>query len=134
MPLFWLQKKVLCCIKFEPFSASSAPIFHSLKILKLEDILQHNILTFVFKAINKLSPSYFHNYFQPNTAIHKIGTRQATRCDLFKSLKNTTRYGLQTIQYFGSKLWNTLPLFIRLASSISVFRSKLKSHMIDMYL
>ncbi len=28
-PLFRLQKKVLCCIKFEPFSAPSAPIENS---------------------------------------------------------------------------------------------------------
>jgi hypothetical protein len=132
-PLFRLQKKVLRCIKFEPFSAPSAPIFQSLKILKLEDTLHLNILTFVYKAINKLSPSHFHNYFQPNSTIHKIGTRQATRGDLFKSLRNTTLYGLQTIQYFGSKLWNTLPLFIRVASSVAIFRSKLKTHFIDSY-
>ena len=132
-PLFRLQKRVLRCIKFEPFTAPSAPIFQALKILKLEDTLHLNILNFVYKAINRLSPSCFHNYFQPNSTIHKIGTRQATRGDLFKSLKNTTLYGLQTIQYFGSKLWNTLPLFIRVASSVAVFRSKLKTHFLDSY-
>ena len=132
-PLFRLQKRVLRCIKFEAFTAPSAPIFQTLKILKLEDTLHLNILTFVYKAINRLSPSCFRNYFQPNSTIHKIGTRQATRGDLFKSLKNTTLYGLQTIQYFGSKLWNTLPLFIRAASSVAVFRSKLKPHFLDSF-
>ena len=132
-PLFRLQKKILRCIKFEPFSAPSTPIFQSLKILKLEDVLHLNILIFVYKSINKLSPFCFHDYFQPNAAVHRIGTRQATRGDLFKSLKNTTLYGLQTIQYFGSKLWNTLPLFIRVASSVLVFRSKLKTFFLDSY-
>ena len=126
---------ILClrCIKFEPFSAASSPIFKSLKVLKIEDILHLNILTFVYKSINKLSPPYFYGYFQPNSAIHKIATRQATRGDLFKSFRNTTLYGLQTIQYYGSKLWNTLPLFIRVASSPTTFRSKLKTHFIDAY-
>ena len=78
-PLFKLQKKVLRCIKFQPFSAPSAPIFQSLKILKLEDTLHLTILTFVYKAINKLSPSHFHIYFQPNTTVHKVGNLQATR-------------------------------------------------------
>ena len=82
-PLFKLQKKVLRCIKFQPFSAPSAPIFQSLKILKLEDTLHLNILIFVYTAINKLSPSHFHNYFQPNTTVHKVGTRKAPRGDLF---------------------------------------------------
>ena len=130
-PLFRLHKRVLRCIKFAPFTAPSAPIFQSLKILKLEDTLHLNILTFAYKAINRLSPSCFHNYFQLNSTIHKIGTRQATRADLFKSLKNTTLYGLQTIQYFGSKLWNTLPLFICVANSVAVFRSK--THFLDSY-
>ena len=117
-PLLLVQKKILRCISFQQFSAPSAPIFHSLKLLKLEDIIHSNILTFVYKAIHKLSPSCFHNYFTPNSSVHRIETRQATRGDLFKSLKNTTLYGLQTIKYFGSKLWNTLPLFIRVASSV----------------
>ena len=89
--------------------------------------------SYIYKAINRLSPSCFHNFFQLNSTIHKIGTRQATRGDLFKSLKNTTLYGLRTIQYFGSKLWNTLPLFIRVANSVAVFWSKLKTHFLDTY-
>ena len=69
------------------------------------------------------------NNLQPS--VHRIGTRQSTRGDLFLSLKRTTLYGLQTVRYFGSKLWNTLPLFIRVAGSISLFRSKLKAYYID---
>ena len=132
-PLFILQKKILRCIKFEPFLSHSTPIFQSLKTLKIVDVLHLNILTFVYKSINKLSPSCFHDYFQPNSSVHRIGTRQATRGDLLKSIKNTTLYGLQTNQYFGSKLWNTLPLFIRVASSTVVFRSKLKRYFLDSY-
>ena len=45
-PLFRLQKKILRAIKFEPFSTPTSPIFHSLKILKLQDVVHKNILTF----------------------------------------------------------------------------------------
>ena len=110
--LFLLQKKILRCIKFQPLTAPSAPLFHSLKIIKLQDMLHLNVSTFAYKAIHKLSPVCFHNYFTPNSSIHRIGTRQSARGDPFLSLKRTTLYGLQTVQYFGSKLWNTLPLFI----------------------
>ena len=132
-PLFKLQKKILRCNKFKPFSSSSKPISSHKKFLKIEDILHLTILMFVYKSIKKLSPSCFHDYFQPNSSVHRIGTRQATRGDLFKSFKNTTLCGLQTIQFFGSKLWNTIPLFIRVASSVVVFLSKLKSYFIDSY-
>ncbi|MCP4484330.1 MAG: reverse transcriptase family protein [Flavobacteriaceae bacterium] len=133
-PLFLLQKKILRCISFQNFIAPSAPIFHSLKILKLEDMIHSNVLNFAYKAMNKLSPTCFHNFFTPNSSVHRFGTRQVTRGDLFKSLKNTTLYGLKTIQYFGSKLWNTLPLFIRVSGSASVFRSNLKTFFLDSYL
>ena len=75
-PLFRLQKRVLRCIKFEPFTAPSAPIFQSLKILKLEDTLHLNILTFVYKAINRLSPSCFHNSNQTQLSIRLALVRQ----------------------------------------------------------
>ena len=61
--------------------------------------LHLNILTSVFKAINRLSPSCFHNYFQPNSNIHKIGTRQLSRSDLYKTVKNTTTYGLKSVHF-----------------------------------
>ena len=96
--------KTLRAIKFQTFSAPSSPILHSSKVLKLQDMLHTNILSFVYKAFNKLSPSCFHDYFQPNATVHRIGTRQATRGDLFSALKNTTLYILQIIQQLGSKL------------------------------
>ncbi len=92
-PLYLLQKKILGCISFSHFAAPFSPTFHSLKILKLEDIIHSNILTFVYKALNKVSQACFHNYFTSNSPVHRIGTRQVTRGDLFKSFKNTTPYG-----------------------------------------
>ena len=74
-----LQKKILRCIKFKPFTAQSAPLFHSLKIIKIQDMLHLNISTFAYKAIHKLSPVCFHNYFTPDSSVHRIGTRQSTR-------------------------------------------------------
>ena len=47
--------------------------------------------------------------------------------------KKNALYGLKTVQSFGFKLWNTLPLFIRIASSIATFRSKLEACFSDSY-
>ncbi len=71
--------------------------------------------------MNKVNPACFYNYFIPNSTIHRFATCQANRGDLFKSLKNAALYGLQTIQYFGPKLWSTLPLFIYVASTVQTF-------------
>ncbi len=64
----------------------SAPLFHSLKIIKLQDMLHSSKSTFSHKAITKLSPVEFHNYYTPNSSVHSIRTRLATRGDLFLAL------------------------------------------------
>ncbi len=109
----------------------------SISFIKGYETWQHPppeyIINFVLKAINRLSPAYFHNYFTPSSSVHRFGTRQATRGDLLNTLKNTTLYRLQTAQYFGSKLWNTLPIFIRVTATVALLRSKLEAYFIDSY-
>ena len=60
-PLFLLQKKIFRCINVQLPTAPSTPLFHSLKILKLENVFHLNLLIFVYKSINKFSPNYFHD-------------------------------------------------------------------------
>ena len=129
-PLFNLQKKILRCINFEPFLSPCTPLFQSLKTLKIVDILRLNILTFVYKSLNKLSISCFHDYFQTNLSVRRIGTHQATRGDLFKSFKKYYNVWSTNNSVLSFK---TFPLFIRIASSTVVFHSKLKSYLLDSY-
>ena len=101
-PLFLVQRKVLRSISFQPFFSSSTTIFHSLKILKLNDMITHEILKFVYKYLNSLSPSHFLNYFQLTTNVHSHETRQAAGGDIFQSIRNIFLYGLRSIKYFGA--------------------------------
>ena len=82
-PLFLLQKKVLRSISFQPFFSSTTTIFHSLKILKLNDMTTHEILKFLYKSLNGLSPSPFVNYFQLSNTVHRHETRQAAGVTFF---------------------------------------------------
>ena len=132
-PLFMLQKKVLRSISFQPFFSPSTPIFFSLKILKLKDMIHHDILKFVYKSLNGLSPSHFHNYFQLSNTVHSHETRQAARGDIFQSIRNTFFYGLRSIKYFGAKLWNGIPTFIKMSVSFNIFKSKLKEFLVNGY-
>ena len=95
-PLFLVQKKVLRSISFQPLLSSSTPIFHSLKILKLNDMINHEILKFVDKYLNGLSPSHFRNYLQLSNTVHSHESRQAARDDIFHSIRSTFLYGLRS--------------------------------------
>ena len=81
--LFLLQKKVLWAISFQSFSSPSTPIFFSQKVLKLNDMIQHNTLQFVYKSLNNLLPSHSLNYFQLSSTVHTHETGQAIGVTLF---------------------------------------------------
>ena len=132
-PLFLVQKKVLRFISFQPSFSSSTPTFLSLKSLKLKDMVHHDILKFVYKSLNGLLPSPFHNYFLLNNTVHNHETRQAVKGDIFPPITNSFLYGLRSIKYFGAKLWNDLPTFIKNSVSFNVFKSKLMEFLINSY-
>ena len=90
-------------------------------MLELQDMIHSNLFTFVYKALNTLSPVCFHYYFISDSSVHKFGTCQTTRGELLISLQWATICGLKAVKYFGSKLWNTLPLIILVISQL--FRS-----------
>ena len=132
-PVSILQKTVLRIIVFSEKTASSAPIFDSLQILKLHDIITYQITSFVFECLHNLAPLYFYGYFTSIERMHNIGTRQSIRGDLFALRCNTTQYGLRSVHYSGVRLWNSLPLEIRNSNSLSSFRNKLKKHLLATY-
>ena len=62
-PIFILQKKVIQAIAFKNLSTPSTPIFLELHLLKLQDLFEMKLLTFVYESVNKLSPPCFHELF-----------------------------------------------------------------------
>ena len=98
------QKRILKIITFNEITAPSGPLFDSLQILKLNDLFQLQVASFVYECINSLAPIYFKNYF---TSIHTVsgtGTRQAWKGDLHALRCNTTQYGIRSIHYSGVRL------------------------------
>ena len=127
-PIFILQKKVVRAITFNNFSAPSAPIFLTLRLLKLQDLFDMKLLTFVYEAVNKSSPSCFHEFFDVLSQVHQHDTRQARKGDILLTRKNTLQYGLKSIRYAGAKSWNSISHVIKQAPTVMSFRHQLKLH------
>ena len=119
--MFLLQKRFIRSITFHHFTAHSTPIFLNLKILKLRDLLQLKLLSFVYDCINELSPSCFHSFFVLVEGVHQYGTRQVSNNDIFLSKKNTLQYGLRSVHYYGAKYWNDIPESIKKSISTNIF-------------
>ena len=127
---FSYSKKVLKAVTFNDTTIHSDPIFSRLGLLKVGDIFQLQLLSFMYDCYHGLAPSYF----TPVASMHHYDTRAASRGDLFLQRKNTFIYGIRSIQYSGARLWNTLPAPIRDSQSVSVFRLQVKALFLSHYM
>ena len=107
-------------------------MFCDLDLFTLCDIQNLQVASFVFECVNGLSPSYFHEYFKLISSKHTIRTRQSTLGNLFLERRNTDQYGIQSIQFYGVILWNSIPPEIRNLTPTACFRTKLKKHYISL--
>ena len=106
MPLYILQTSAvrLCCNA--QFRANSSPLFKTLRLLKLPDIVAHNSLLFMFKFKYDLLPGAFQNYFRLNSDIHNVNTRGKN--DFYLPLLRSSFIQQNSIKYRGAVQWNSL--------------------------
>ena len=66
--------------------------------------------------------------------MHGYNTRLASWGDLFLTKKQTTfQYGIKSIQYSGTRLWNSIPILIRESPSKTISVTELKTHFLSSY-
>ena len=49
-----------------------------------------------------------------------------TQSDFLKNSVNSSKYGLNSIRFFGSKVWQMVPMQIRNLKSLEDFRNKIR--------
>lgn len=83
---------------------------HRLKLLAIE----------VYKCVHKLNPEYMNNLFQLRNIEYKLRDPSRLEQPTFQSIK----YGYKSFSYYGSKLWNKLPVEIKNVDSLGEFKCK----------
>ena len=73
-------------------------------------------------------PSVFCEYFDDNKQIHQHDTRQKEN---FYTHVVKPEIGKRTIKFKGSRLWNNLPIDIKITKSLLSFKQKLKTHLLQ---
>ena len=132
-PITTLQKRLPRIFTFSEPMSHSEPLLKSLNLLKCNDIIHSEILSFVYQWFHKLVPSCFSDFFKPISSIHEYPTRQSLNENLFIKSIRTTQYGIRSLHYTGSNLWNSLPITIKQITPFSRFRKTLKKYIIDSY-
>ena len=153
-----LQKKairVLSNVKyFQIYGEELGPLpttehlFRKLDILKLNEIFQLNILSFVFSTLCYESPLIFWDWFAYCHSLHTYATTSSTNivCENYFDVGTVDatytlripkgmleKYGKRMIKYTGAQLWNKLPSDIQDATSLNSFKENVKKLYLGKY-
>ena len=86
----------------------------------------------MFKIENNLAPDYLNHMFQKQSDIHDHHTRSsASGC--LHTTRGTGATHLKSFQYYGAKVWNSLPKSFRDIKSLDVFKLKCKLYFMDIF-
>ena len=106
-------------------------LYKSMCILKIRDVHELEMVKFMHSYYHKKLPAAFDEYFKPATIHHNYTTRSTTNQNYFLQRMNTNR-GQSSCSFAGTKIWNTIPLEIKLLSLYS-FTNYFKKILIDIY-
>ena len=126
--LLVLQKKSVRIITKSPFHSASAPLFKSLQILPIYDLVTFNTLIFMFSVNLKLLPEKYCNMFVLNSSFHSYSTRQR---HYFHLPKVRLTLSINSLSYVGVKYWNQLDQSIRSCSTLSRFKILCRKYLLN---
>ena len=126
--LLILQKKSVRIITKSNFYSPSTPLFQTLNILPIYDIVTFNTLIFMFSVNSKLLPEKYCDMFVLNSNFHSYSTRQRRNFHLPKVKLTLSQ---NSLSYVGIKLWNQLDELIRSSSTLSRFKKLCRSHLFN---
>ena len=89
-------------------------------------------LVHVFKITKGMAPGYLSNGFTFVKDVHSYNTRGSVS-DYHLSEKVTTSLKRESFGFTARREWNSLPLSIKQAGSLAVFKSSLKAHFTEQY-
>lgn len=121
--LFILQKRAVRFVTKSDFRSPSLPLFIRNKILPIFELVQLNVLVFMFKYHKGILPSIFQNMFRTNSSFHTYSTRLK---DNFRvpSSRLTTRS--HSIRFTGAHEWNLTSSDLKSSTTLTRFKTIFK--------
>ena len=123
-----LQKKSVRMITKSNYYSLSAPLFKTLHILPIYNLVTLNTLIFMFSVNSKLLPDKYCNMFVLNSNFHSYSTRQK---DYFHLPNVKLTSSQNSLSFVGIKLWNQLDESIRSSSTLSRFKKLCRNYLLN---
>jgi hypothetical protein len=94
-----------------------------------KELGEFKILCIFYNLTNCFSIDFFNEYFVRNIHVHRYPTSSAMNFNCnFLPRQNI---GYTSFHFTAISLWNSLPIEIKEASSLKVFKARLKRHLLD---
>jgi len=104
------------------------PVMRDLHWLHVRQRIEFKIAVLAYKSLHNLAPGYLSVMCQSVSSVEALSrNRSAAHGDLIEPVWNTVIYGQRGFRYAAARVWNRLPLNIRLSASLSTFRKLLKT-------
>jgi len=125
-----LNNKLIRILFNEKLNYNIVYLYKKLNVLPISELHQMQLILLVYKCLfnKKLLPDIFNNYFACMNTVHSYNTRRNADLVLFRSNKCI---GQRCTEYKCCKLWNLLPDYLKVNSSVSVFKKNIMRFMFD---
>ena len=130
--IFALQKKYIRLLIFSDYCEHTSPIFKSLKVPKLQDIIKFSILKLIYFYFNDQLPLQVKNIFIKNESVNPYNTRGGKL--LFIPHINATQFRTKSFRYNGPLTWSNFCQSMNNNNFLNVGISKFKKFLRDLLL
>ena len=107
------------------------PVLFRLHWLPVHCRVQYKILLYAYKALNGTAPVYIEDLIKRHVPSRKL--RSTDQCLLSSQRTRTKRHGNRSFKQVAPGLWNALPLAVKQASSINVYKKSVKTLLFKSY-
>ena len=109
---------------------SITPVLKDLHWLPVSSRIKFKVLVLTWRALNGIGPSYIREmlcWYEPPRML-----RSTTNSQLIVPRTRLSTYGDRAFSVVAPKLWNSLPVQLKLSKTLDEFKTKLKTHLFDL--
>lgn len=111
-------------VPFVKRSDHISPVLHRLHWLPINQRIHYKICSLTYKTLQDRSPSYLFELLTPHVPSRSL---RSSNQHLLSTPLLRSSAGRRSFSFAAPTLWNSLPLDVRLSTSLSSFRSRLKT-------
>ena len=109
------------------------PLLKSLHWLPITFRIKYKIVLLTYKSLNNLAPPYLKHLIHWYVPTRQLRSNTVLQNTLVVPRYHRRKHGSRSFSALSPVLWNELPLHIRKAESVTLFKSLLKTHYFNTY-